>query len=413
MTLKSILPGNYNIAASTGVPSPTVAVVIPKDNPEMNLRILVSGNTGGRQPNLSMESCQIYTEVVTIEVLDPPTITQVSGDTSPQIKCIGNAIDPVTFSFGGGATGVEVRDLDPGLSISAPGGTVTNPFAGLNNWYEIGGTSTFTISGNVTGDTTFTVVTRGSSCTATSLPYSIVVEPDPVTPDFIRMGQNVAGYEILESFAGSGVWYNNTVCQDNLPAPTTPDVEFFACYENDALTRVFNNLEWDWSPFAAGNIVNNNHQETSIKILQNPTGAIHGVSYQISITISGSSNTYSDTTEPGLETIDQLGLRLATLANANADLNAIYNDSTNEIVIEAIQKNTAFSLTASPSGLSQSLRFQAPSTVQIVRSATMDWTPSFSGTATIRVRSIGCDNKDQVGMRLKCLLFLKQLLHQH
>ena len=58
-----------------------------------------------------MESCQIYTEVVTIEVLDPPTITQVSGNTTPQILCIGNAIDPVTFTFGGGATGVEVRDL--------------------------------------------------------------------------------------------------------------------------------------------------------------------------------------------------------------------------------------------------------------------------------------------------------------
>ena len=68
-------------------------------------------------PNLSMESCQIYTEVVTIEVLDPPTITQVSGDTSPQIVCIGNPIDPVTFTFGGGATRVEVRDLDPGLTI--------------------------------------------------------------------------------------------------------------------------------------------------------------------------------------------------------------------------------------------------------------------------------------------------------
>ena len=79
------------------------------------------------------------------------------------------------------------------------------------------------------GDTTFTIVHRGSSCTATSLAYSIVVEPDPVTPDFIRMGQNLAGYEILESAPGSGIWYNNTVCQDNLPAPTTPDVEFFAC----------------------------------------------------------------------------------------------------------------------------------------------------------------------------------------
>ena len=393
LTLKSILPGNFNIAASTGLPSPTVAVIIEKVNPEVNLRILVSGNTGGRLPNVLMESCQVYTEVVAIEVLPPPSITQVSGDTSPQIKCVGSAIDPVTFTFGGGATGVEVRDLDPGLNISAPGGVVTNPFAGLNNWYEIGGTSTFTISGNVSGDTTFTIVTRGSSCPETSLPYSIVVEPDPETPDFIRMGQNSAGYEILESAPGSGIWYNNTVCQDNLPAPTTPDVEFYACYENDALTRVFNNLEWDWSPFEAGSIINNNHQETSIKILQNPSGPTTGVSYQITVTIGGVSSLYSDTTETGLETIDQLGLRIATLANANPGIDAIYNDSTNDIVLESIQKNTAFTVQVSPTGLAQALRLQAPSTVQIVRSATMDWTPSFSGTATIRVRSIGCDDQ--------------------
>ena len=166
-------------------------------------------------------------------------------------------------------------------------------------------------------------MTRGSSCTEATLPYSIVVEPDPVTPDFIRMGFNTPGYEILESAPGSGIWYNNTVCQDDLPAPTTPDVEFYACFENDALTRVFNNLEWDWSPFAAGSIIN--HQETSIKLLQNPSGPSTGVSYQITVTIGGVSSLYSGTTEPGLETIDQLGLRIATLANANAGIDAIYN----------------------------------------------------------------------------------------
>ena len=393
LTIRSIIAGNYNIAASTGVPSPTVAVIIPKESPELNLRIFVSGNTGGRLPNTSMESCQVYTEVVTIEVLDPPFITQVSGDTSPQIVCVGSSIDSVTFTFGGGATSVEVRDLDPGLSISAPGGVVTNPFAGLGNWYGVGGTSTFTISGNVTGDTTFTVVTMGSSCTETSLAYSIVVEPDPEVPDFVRMNINSPGYEVLESAPGSGIWYNNTVCQDNLPAPSTPDTEFFACFENDALTRIFNNLEWDWSPGLAGSIIQNQHQETSVAILQNTSGPTLGVSYQISVTISGVSTLYSDTTEPGLQTIDQLGLRLATLADANADINAIYNDQTNQVVLEAIQKNTPFTVQVSPTGLAQSLRFQAPSTQQIVRSATMDWTPSFSGTATIRVRSVGCDNQ--------------------
>ena len=256
------------------------------------------------------------------------------------MKACRSSIDSVTFTFGGGATSVEVRDLDPGLSISAPGGVVTNPFAGLGNWYGVGGTSTFTISGNVTGDTTFTVVTMGSSCTETSLAYSIVVEPDPEVPDFVRMNINSPGYEVLESAPGSGIWYNNTVCQDNLPAPSTPDTEFFACFENDALTRIFNNLEWDWSPGLAGSIIQNQHQETSVAILQNTSGPTLGVSYQISVTISGVSTLYSDTTEPGLQTIDQLGLRLATLADANADINAIYNDQTNQVVLEAIQKKS-------------------------------------------------------------------------
>ena len=33
------------------------------------MRILVTGNTGGRLPNNNMNSCQVYTRVATIEVL--------------------------------------------------------------------------------------------------------------------------------------------------------------------------------------------------------------------------------------------------------------------------------------------------------------------------------------------------------
>ena len=42
-------------------------------------------------------------------------------------------------------------------------------------------------------------------------------------------------------------------------------------------------------------------------------------------------------------------------------------------------------------GTAQALRLVAPATRQITRSGTMNWDPSFSGTSTIRVRSIGCD----------------------
>ena len=69
LTIRPIVLGSYNIAASTGVPSPTIAVVVPDENARINMRILVSGNTGARLPNISMQSCQIYTEVVTVEVL--------------------------------------------------------------------------------------------------------------------------------------------------------------------------------------------------------------------------------------------------------------------------------------------------------------------------------------------------------
>ena len=92
----------------------------------------------------------------------------------------------------------------------------------------------------------------------------------------------------------------------------------------------------------------------------------------------------SDTTEAGLQTVDQLGFRLSAIADGIAGINSIYNDQTNRIVLEAVEKNKAFTVQVSPTTLNQAIRFQAPSTSQIIRSATMDWSPSFSGTATIK-----------------------------
>ena len=56
---------------------------------------------------------------------------------------------------------------------------------------------------------------------------------------------------------GVDYWLNNTVCQDELPAPTTPSTEFFACYVNDALNRQFNTYEWNFDPPTAGAMVQN------------------------------------------------------------------------------------------------------------------------------------------------------------
>ena len=77
----------------------------------------------------------------------------------------------------------------------------------------------------------------------------------------------------------------------------------------------------------------------------------------------------SDTTEPGLQTVDQLGLRLATLANSITGIDAIYNDQTDQVVLESVQKHRFYS-SGKSNWSAQALRLQAPSTVQIVRSAT-------------------------------------------
>ena len=84
------------------VPITTIAFILPI-NAEFEYEILVQGNTGARLPNTLMESCQVYTDPVSIEVTSPHILNQIDGDNSPQGICEGDPIDPITFNFGGGA----------------------------------------------------------------------------------------------------------------------------------------------------------------------------------------------------------------------------------------------------------------------------------------------------------------------
>ena len=393
LTITPITAGSYNIAASSGSPSPTIAVSLPRTGQELNMRILVQGNTGARAPNTNTESCQVYTKVAVIEVTPQPTLVQISGSTSPQEVCLGGAIDPIVYAFGGGATSVEVQDLDPGLTVVPQGGgIVTNTLYGLPNWYEVGGTSTFTIAGNVTGPSTFRLITNGSGCTISTVTYEIIILPNATQPDFIRRDTNTVGSEVMNTtINGVNYWLNNTVCQDDLPAPTTPSTEFFACFVNDALNRQFNTYEWNFDPPTAGSMTQNNFQESTVRIIQTTVSPSIGVAYSLTLTISGTTNTYTVTSTALEQNSDQIGLALATAANANPGINVIYNNVRDEIILEATEANVSFNVVASPLGTGQALRLVTPATRQITRSGTMNWDPSFSGTSTIRVRSVGCD----------------------
>ncbi|MDB4186975.1 gliding motility-associated C-terminal domain-containing protein [Flavobacteriaceae bacterium] len=391
LTIQPIIPGSFDVASSTGSPSPTIAFVVPETGRELNMKILVSGDTGSRAPNTNLDSCQVYTEVVTIEVTPQPTFTQIDGLPSPQLVCAGDAIDPITFSFGGGATSIEIRNLDPGLTLTAPGGIITNPFGGLTDSYEVSGTNTFTISGAVAGVTTIDFITNGSGCTELNDLYVFQIDSNAIVPDFIRMDLDAVGYEVLENPDVPGVWFNNTVCQDNLAAPTTASSEFFACFVNDGLNRQFNSYEWNWTPTNAGVIISNDFQETTVGIVETGVGSTVGVDYAVIITANSITNTYTFTTTVASQSADIVGLELSNLIDINANVSSIYNNITNQIIIESLSANTAFTVQSTPTGTDQFLRLLTPVTEQIGRSGTMTWDPSFSGTATIRVRSSGCD----------------------
>ena len=393
LTIQPITPGSFNVAAATGLTSPTIAIVVPSIGREFNMSVLVSGNSGGRAPNINQESCQTYTEVTTIEVIPGSTLQQIIGAFSPQDDlCVGDLIDPITFSFYG-ATSVEIRDLDPGLVVtSTPGAVITNPFGGLANWWQVSGTNTFTVSGTISGPNTVEFVTDGGACSAINELYQFRIQPVAITPDFIRMDVDALGYEVLENPDIPGVWFNNTVCQDTNGAPTTLPSELYACYLNDALNRQSNVYEWNWTPTNAGIITTNNVTETSIGVFDNFAGLAIGVQYDVIITAFSVTNTYSFTTTAASQSADIVGLELSNLIDANTNIRSIYNNVSDEIIIENLFAiDPTFTVQSSPTAAGQRLSLLSPIERGIGRSATMNWAPSFSGTATIRVRSSGCD----------------------
>ncbi len=407
ITLEPITPGTYNVASSILIIDDTVAVSFP-DNPPVFMKILVSGNTGTRSPNDGVESCQAYSDIAEISVEPHPELTLSNGITSPQQACSGDPIIPIEYTFSSVVDEVEIRGLDSGLIPEVSGvGSVIGPFdtggLGIAGWYRITNSAsrTFTIQGSVTNSTNFSMVTilnPASQCNPITETYVIQVTPNAVQPNFIRKGQNLPGYEVLSSDMSSIAsitsisplrWYNNTVCQDRLPAPTTQWTDFYACYTDNIFNQQSNIYEWEVSPPEAGNMVSNNFQETTIQLITLTAPAV-GENYTVSITTTSGTTAHTTTSTLATQTTDEIGIDLASKISLNSEVNAIYNNILDQIIIEAATTNLAFTATVSPVAAGQSTQLSPPATIQITRSGTMQWDPSFTGSSTIRVRSIGC-----------------------
>ncbi|OGS61755.1 MAG: hypothetical protein A2X07_08155, partial [Flavobacteria bacterium GWF1_32_7] len=108
-------------------------------------------------------SCGNATRNGTITVNPSPTLVlNTTAATTNQSICVNTSINPISYTFGGGATGVNITGLPVGVSSIVSGNTVT-----------ISGTPTTTTGSPFN----YTVTTSGGSCGTTSLSGTITVNP--------------------------------------------------------------------------------------------------------------------------------------------------------------------------------------------------------------------------------------------
>ncbi|MEN9323377.1 MAG: hypothetical protein RL699_1157, partial [Bacteroidota bacterium] len=157
------LGGGATVANVTGLPAGVNAVV-------SGTTLTISGtpNTTTGSPftysiTTTGNSCTVATDGGTITVDPIHTLTLSSAaTTTAQTICLTNPIAPITYTIGGGATGVSVSGLPNGVTASLTGNNLT-----------IAGTPT-------TANTTpiiYTIVTTGNACATATLTGTITVNP--------------------------------------------------------------------------------------------------------------------------------------------------------------------------------------------------------------------------------------------
>ena len=61
--------------------------------------------------NTSEDFCSSYSNVITVNVYEAPTISQISAPFDSQIICVGEAMAPVTFEYKGSVDYVEISGI--------------------------------------------------------------------------------------------------------------------------------------------------------------------------------------------------------------------------------------------------------------------------------------------------------------
>jgi gliding motility-associated-like protein len=155
VTVSNLPPGlTYTLTGNVLTISGTLTSTL---NSPYNFSIQTTGNT-----------CVVANAVGTITVEPDHTIAFNSGNTTQSV-CVNTPIIPITYTIGGGATGVTIANLPPGVSFTVTGNTVT-----------ISGSPTTTGGGPLFN---YDIQTTGNSCIKAFTAGQIRVNPYPV-PNF-------------------------------------------------------------------------------------------------------------------------------------------------------------------------------------------------------------------------------------
>lgn len=133
----------------TGAPSPAAG------GPLFPFTIVTTGNT-----------CAVANASGSINVLPDHAISLVAGSDTAQSVCVNTPIDDIVYNLGGGATGVTIANLPPGVTYNVVGNILT-----------ISGTPTSSAGGPMFN---FAIQTTGNACVKANTIGEILVNDYPV-----------------------------------------------------------------------------------------------------------------------------------------------------------------------------------------------------------------------------------------
>lgn len=160
-TITYTLSGGASGATVTGLPPGVTSSVAGNTLTISGTPTTATGSPFSFNITTTGNACATASANGTITVNPDHTISLTSGSAT-QTVCVNTAISTITYTIGGGATGVNVTGLPAGVTSSIAGNTVT-----------ISGTPTTTVGSPFN----FTITTTGNSCVTANASGTITVTP--------------------------------------------------------------------------------------------------------------------------------------------------------------------------------------------------------------------------------------------